>query len=58
MIKELAHGVFYITLNYHAAGAEDWAVDLSRLRPIFAGMKLRHPLMWHVYRIIKRMCRR
>lgn len=41
-----------------SAGAEDWAVDLSRLRPIFAGMKLRHPLMWHVYRIIKRMCRR
>ncbi len=41
-----------------SAGAEDWAVDLSRLRPIFAGMKLRHPLMWHVYRIVKRMCRR
>ena len=58
VIKELAHGVFYITLNYHAAGAEDWAVDLSRLRPIFAGMKLRHSLRWHVYRIIKRMCRR
>ena len=50
-IRRLADGVYYITLDYHAAGQEDWAVDLGKLRPMFGGLRLHRP----VFKRIRRM---
>ncbi len=54
-IKELKTGVFYITLDYHARGAEDWAVDLYRLQPVFAGVILHRPIFVRVRSIFNRI---